>query len=62
MTSCDIGVCVCVCVEFFSEGARLSTIFEGKRKRGATEWGNGGGIFCTLIYSYASDSGVARIC
>ena len=47
MTGCDIGVCVCVCarpyVGIFSGGARLSTIFEGKRKRGreAPERGEG---------------------
>ena len=58
----------------------LSTLGGPKRGSEATEWGNGGGIFCTLIlflfslsnqwgawalvppYSYASDSGVARIC
>ena len=51
MTGCDIGVCVCVqgrTQEIFSGGARLSTIFEGKRKRGreAPERGEGVGGGC----------------
>ena len=54
----------------------IARIFQQGAKRGseATEWGNGGGIFCTLIFLFslsgqsmgggggADDSGVARIC